>query len=261
MANQEVWVSVDIEADGPIPGEYSMLSLGATALFAKGVTQVSFYKKLRPLPGAKQHPDTMAWWSQHPEAWAEANKDPEDPTTVMVAFKEWLESLPGRPVFVGYPVAWDFTHVFWYYWKFVGEQPPWGHQGLDIKTAAMMRLGTPYSNTTKSRFPRYWFSGADRELAHRADEDAAVQEILLRNILRDEAPPPECQDDFLKMLDRLVPEIRVPGLRASGHVSVPEIAKIVAVALFTQDRRDPRVATVRAYLRALARDGFFVFRR
>lgn len=261
MANQEIWVSVDIEANGPIPGEYSMLSLGATALFAKNVPRVSFYKKLKPLPGARQHPDTMAWWAQHPEAWEEVISGQEDPSTVMHAFKEWLESLGGRPVFVGYPVAWDFTHVFWYYWKFVGEQPPWGHQGLDIKTVAMMRLGTSYSNTTKSRFPRRWFAGADRELAHRAVDDAAAQEFLLRNILMDEAPPPEYEEDFLGVLDRLAPEIRVRELKAAGHASLPEIAKTVAVALFTQDRRDPRIATVRAYLRALARDGSFTFKR
>ena len=188
MAKPEVFISVDIEADGPIPGEFSMLSLGAAAFFEGSLKPVgTFSANLKPLPGAKQNPSTMEWWATKPDAWAEATKDAEDPVEVMSAFRDWVQSFGARPVFVGYPVAWDFCFVYWYYWKFIGEQPPWGHQGLDIKTLAWTRLGGNYHHTTKSRSPKRWFAGTERDLAHRAVDDAVSQGVLFLNILKDKA--------------------------------------------------------------------------
>jgi len=45
-AAEEVYVSVDIEAAGPVPGTYSMLALGASIVEAPGQT---FYAELRPI--------------------------------------------------------------------------------------------------------------------------------------------------------------------------------------------------------------------
>ncbi|MGB9124481.1 MAG: 3'-5' exonuclease, partial [Nitrosotalea sp.] len=42
----EVYISVDIEASGPIPGEYSMLSLGACVVYD---TSQTFYKEFKPI--------------------------------------------------------------------------------------------------------------------------------------------------------------------------------------------------------------------
>ncbi len=41
----EVYISVDVETSGPIPGKYSMLSLGACEV---GHSERSFYVELRP---------------------------------------------------------------------------------------------------------------------------------------------------------------------------------------------------------------------
>jgi len=35
-SKKEIYVSIDIEADGPIPGPYSMLSIGAVAFTPEG---------------------------------------------------------------------------------------------------------------------------------------------------------------------------------------------------------------------------------
>ena len=42
----EIYISVDVEASGPIPGEYSMLSIGSCVV---GQTGQSFYVELKPL--------------------------------------------------------------------------------------------------------------------------------------------------------------------------------------------------------------------
>jgi hypothetical protein len=46
-------------------------------------------------------------------------------------YAAWLKGLPGKPVFVGYPVAYDFLFVYWYLMRFVG-QSPFSHSALDI---------------------------------------------------------------------------------------------------------------------------------
>ena len=44
--NSELYFSVDIEIAGPIPGKYSMLSLGACVV---GMPDKSFYVELKPI--------------------------------------------------------------------------------------------------------------------------------------------------------------------------------------------------------------------
>jgi hypothetical protein len=43
---REIFISVDIEADGPIPGDYSMSSLGACVV---GDPEMGFYSELKPI--------------------------------------------------------------------------------------------------------------------------------------------------------------------------------------------------------------------
>jgi hypothetical protein len=50
----------------------------------------------------------MAWWRGQPEAWAACRSDQREPATVMPEYVAWLKGLPGKPVFVGYPAAYDF---------------------------------------------------------------------------------------------------------------------------------------------------------
>ena len=61
----------------------------------------------------------------------------------MRRYLTWLKALPGRPVFVGYPAAYDFMFVYWYLIRFVHESP-FSHSALDIKTYAMVLLEKGY---------------------------------------------------------------------------------------------------------------------
>ena len=83
MSEKEIYISVDIETDGPIPGEYSMLSLGAAAFMPddESNTVGTFEVNLPRLDGAGQDPDTMKWWDTQKEAWehvAEFIRRPSD---------------------------------------------------------------------------------------------------------------------------------------------------------------------------------------
>ena len=90
----EVYVSTDIEADGPIPGPHSMLSF-ASAAYLKDKTLVgTFEANLTLLAGAQGDPKTMAWWQEQPEAWAACRIDARDPAEVLPEYVAWLNRLP-----------------------------------------------------------------------------------------------------------------------------------------------------------------------
>ena len=178
---REIYISTDIEADGPIPGQNSMLSLGSAAFTENGDMLDTFACNLQLLEGAVADPKTAAWWATQPEAWAACRTDPKQPKVAMESYRVWLQSLHGKPVFVGYPATYDFMFVYWYLIRFTGESP-FSHSGLDIKTYAMCLLKRPFRESTKRNMPASWFG--QREHTHTALDDAIEQGELFCNMLR-----------------------------------------------------------------------------
>jgi hypothetical protein len=185
----EIYVSTDVETDGPIPGPHSLLSLGSAAYLADKTLISTFAANLELLPGASGHPKTMAWWGQNRRAWNKCRVNPEAPETVMPRYVDWVKSLPGVPVFVAYPAGFDFTFVYWYLMRFVGESP-FSHSALDIKTFALAVLGGEFHSTTKRNMPRQWFDKLPH--THDALDDAIEQGALFCNMLAEwkETPHP-----------------------------------------------------------------------
>ena len=179
----EVYVSTDIESDGPIPGPHSMLSFASAAFAADGTRLGTFSANLETLPGATGHPDTMAWWAKQPDAWAACRADLEAPEAALPRYATWVEALPGRPVFVAYPAGFDFLFVYWYLIRFTGNSP-FSFSALDMKTYAMALLGGDYRQATKRNMPRRWFQGLPRH-THVALDDAIEQGELFLNMLRE----------------------------------------------------------------------------
>src|SRR6266545_7924347 len=117
---QEIYVSTDIETDGPIPGPHSMLSFASAAYTVDKHLLATFSANLETLPGAQGHPYTMKWWQSQPQAWTACRQDLQAPETALNAYVRWVEALPGNAVFVAYPAGFDFTFMFWYMIHFVG---------------------------------------------------------------------------------------------------------------------------------------------
>jgi len=176
----EIYVSTDIETDGPIPGPHSMLSFGSAAYSIDKVLVGTFSANLTTLPGASGDPSTLDWWNTQPEAWQACRRDPRPPEVVMPEYVAWLKLLPGKPVFVGYPVAFDFMFVYWYLIRFARESP-FSHSALDIKTYAMCILKTGYRDATKRNMPQRWFDSLPH--THLALDDAIEQGALFCNML------------------------------------------------------------------------------
>jgi hypothetical protein len=180
MARREIYVSTDVEADGPIPGPHSMLSFASAAYTADKQLLATWTANLEVLPGASGHPDTMAWWGSQPDAWAACRTSLRDPAEAMPAYAAWVEELPGKPVFVAYPAGFDFMFVHWYLHRFAGRSP-FSHAALDVKTFAMAVLGSKFHEASKRAFPRRWFDPLPH--THVALDDAIEQGAMFCNIL------------------------------------------------------------------------------
>ena len=186
----EIYVSVDIEADGPMPGPHSMLCFAAIAMNIAGDEIAQFTANLEMLPGATGHPDTLRFWSTQPDAWAAHRHDLRDPADVMPAFAKWVRGLPGRAVFVGYPASFDFLFIQWYLYRFANDSP-FGFVALDVKSFAMAVLKTDFRDTIKPAMPTHWFGPTPH--THIALDDAREQGVLFVNMLRESRGLPVLQ--------------------------------------------------------------------
>lgn len=177
----EIYISTDVETDGPIPGPNSMLSFGSAAYTADKQLVATFSANLETLPGASPDPKTAAWWATQPEAWAACRKDLQPPEAAMRAYVAWIKALKGKPVFVAYPAGFDFLFVYWYLMRFAGESP-FSHSALDMKSFAMAVLKKDYRDSTKRNMPKAWFDEFPH--THVALDDAIEQGALFCNMLR-----------------------------------------------------------------------------
>lgn len=185
----EIYISVDIEADGPIPGPNSMLSLGAVAIDVSGNELSAFTINFDQLAAASPDPDTQKWWATQPVAVFEAARsNPQPPLTATLRFRAWVEALRdrhgGTPVFVGYPAGFDFLFVYWYLVMFTGGSP-FSFSAIDIKTYAMAVLGMPYREINKKELRPFIPKGMRH--THVALDDAREQGHMFVNLLHHRA--------------------------------------------------------------------------
>ncbi len=176
MKLTETFVSVDIEASGPVPGEYSMLSLGACVV---GDTDRGHYVELKPISDRSD-----------PEALAVAGLDPEtlkdtgaEPAAAMAGLEAWLKEVtaPGHdPVFVGFPVAFDWMFVAYYFHRFLGRNP-FGVSGLDIRSFYAGMTGVSWTRSQRAAIERAFQPRL--KITHHALEDAVAQGQVFEQLL------------------------------------------------------------------------------
>lgn len=158
------YIMVDIEADGPIPGDYSMVALGAVVV-REGLED-TFYGRLAPISDA---------WV--PEALAvsgftrEETLDFDDPTEVMTAFAEWIRSISqGRPLFVSDNNGFDWSFTNWYFHHFTGRNP-FGFSSTN--------LGSLYKGLVQDTFQTFKHLRRTKHTHHPVDDAKGNAEALL----------------------------------------------------------------------------------
>jgi hypothetical protein len=177
----EIYVSTDVETDGPAPGQNSMLSFASAAYRSDKTLIDTFSGNLEVLEGATSNPQTMAWWQTQQKAWKACRRDPQPPELLMPRYVGWLKSLRAQPVFVGYPAAFDFMFITYYLYKFAGENP-FSYSALDIKTYAMAVLRIDFNDVHKRTMPKEWFD--DLPFTHLPLDDAISQGAMFCNMLK-----------------------------------------------------------------------------
>lgn len=156
------YVMVDIEADGPIPGDYSMIELGAV-MVEPGFTQ-QFKIQLRPI-SEKWVPEALAV-SGHTREQTLTFMEPE---AAMRAFANWL-NLTKRPMFVSDNNGFDWMFVCWYFHHFMGSCP-FGHSSTN--------LGSLYKGMVKDTFQNFKHLRRTRHTHDPLDDARGNAEALL----------------------------------------------------------------------------------
>jgi ribonuclease T len=108
--SESIYISVDVEASGPIPGEYSMLSIGACEV---GNIKNTFYIEIQPIT-EKFIPEAM---KVNGLSLQNLKKNGESPYEAMRKFADWIKRIPDtkRPVFVAFNLAFDWSFVCYYF--------------------------------------------------------------------------------------------------------------------------------------------------
>ena len=181
----EIYVATDIESNGPSPSHHSMLSFGSVAFTLDKNILATFTRNLQLLQGAGEHPETMAWWRTQQDAWRACRTHPVPAAKAMTDYVAWLKDLPGPPIFVAHPVAFDYAWISWYLWEFAGEDP-FERRALDLSSYASGLLGRPVTECTRENMPKHWFD-ADFVHNHQALDDALGYAKLTCNLWADAA--------------------------------------------------------------------------
>ena len=122
------WIVVDVEADGPCPGLYSMTSFGAVLLTPE--LDQTFYGQVKPITDLWM-PDALKVVGLSREE--HQNPPHKNPADVMFEFSNWLNnvSVEQRPVFISDNPAFDWQWINYYFHKYIGCNPM-GHSARRI---------------------------------------------------------------------------------------------------------------------------------
>jgi len=116
---------VDVEADGPIPGRYSMVSFGAIVV-EPGLKR-TFYGRLRPISEEFVPAALAVSKLTRDETMAFPTAD-----VVMRQFANWIDdNTDGRPMFISDNNGFDWQFINWYFHSFIGKNP-FGHSSTNL---------------------------------------------------------------------------------------------------------------------------------
>lgn len=161
-----VAISVDVEADGPCPGLYSMVSFGAVVIdndlkdtFYSGIlAPISnrFIKEALDVSGATRIQMII---------------DGKDPFDVMIEFEKWVTSFDNRrPMFFSDNNGFDWQFINYYFHKYLGKNP-FGHSSTNI--------GSLYKGLVKNQRENFKHLRKTKHTHHPVDDAKGNAEAVL----------------------------------------------------------------------------------
>ena len=175
----EVYISVDIEADGPIPGDYSMISFGA-CIVGGTAWHEEFYTEIRYMTD-QFVPEALAV-SGFDRAYLQNCTPAHQATRAIVG---WLDDVQEnnpdkRLVMVGFNAPFDWMFVNYYLYHFIGRNPL-GISALDSKSLYMGATGCSWGETSMAKLPAELKPKTG--LTHNALQDAKDQALIFERVL------------------------------------------------------------------------------
>jgi DNA polymerase III alpha subunit (gram-positive type) len=119
------YIMVDVETDGPIPADYSMICFGA--IIVDEQLDKTFYGQLKPI--------SDQWLPKALEISGftrQETLDCDDPKMVMEHFGDWIRAHSKmRPIFISDNNGFDWQFINYYFHHFVGNNP-FGHSSNNL---------------------------------------------------------------------------------------------------------------------------------
>ncbi len=158
------YIMVDVESDGVIPGDYSMISFGAVIVDEQ--LDKTFYGKLKPI-SEKFIPEALAV-SGHSR---EETLTFDEPVKVMTAFRTWINNnCKDRPIFISDNNGFDWMFICWYFHHFIGVNP-FGFSSQN--------LGSLYKGIVKDTFKNFQHPRKTKHTHNPVDDAKGNAEALL----------------------------------------------------------------------------------
>jgi hypothetical protein len=155
---------VDVEADGPIPGDYSMICFGAV-IVEPGLAR-AFYGKLKPISN-RFIPEALAVSGFSREETLAF----DEPVSVMERFRDWLkENCHGRMLFISDNNGFDWQFINWYFHHFLRANP-FGFSSTN--------LGSLYKGLQKDTFANFKHLRKTKHTHNPVDDARGNAEALL----------------------------------------------------------------------------------
>jgi hypothetical protein len=190
---EELFISVDIECNGPIISQHSMISMGSVVFTfdrTNGECREVSAKKyvFEEQKGHTSDPNTMEWWSKQGTKYEESRVNPRPPEVVMQEFVEDCKSLcktwgTKKLVFVYYPSVFDGSWMDQYLLMYApGGRNDFMFRAYDLKSFAAAHMKLPWTTFDKKPGnPLHRFISGD--LTHDPVDDARQQGRTFCNIL------------------------------------------------------------------------------
>lgn len=171
------YISIDIEADGPAPGLYSMISLSAV-LIDKSLSY-TFYSEMRPISEIYLPEALKVTGFSRAQTLLFPN-----PTQVMLDFNHWLMALNAdRLMFVSDNAGFDWQFVNYYFHNVLGQNP-FGYSPMSLTWFYKGLVKNPRGSFKKLRTTKHSHNALDDAMGN-AEAFLKIQEEFRLNIMEE----------------------------------------------------------------------------
>ena len=169
------YIMIDVETDGPIPGDYSMIVIGA--VIVRPGLKDTFHGELQPI--------SSNWDEEALKISGHTREETlrfEDPAVVLSRFENWVKAnnVGKRARFVSDNNGFDFMFATWYFWHFL-NRTPFGHSSTNLGSLYKGLIKDDFKNFKHLRQTRYTHNPVDDAMGN-AEALLHMKDVLGLNI-------------------------------------------------------------------------------